>query len=38
MTDIPPMASADMFWGDRYAQWKASFGVTWAVNQGARRA
>jgi len=26
------MAPADMFWGDRYAQLKDPFGVTWAIN------
>ncbi len=32
------MPPADMFWGDRYAQLKDPFGVTWAMNQGANRA
>jgi uncharacterized glyoxalase superfamily protein PhnB len=32
------MPPADMFWGDRYAQLKDPFGVTWAMNQGAKRA
>ncbi len=31
------MPPADMFWGDRYAQLKDPFGVTWAMNQGAGR-
>ncbi len=26
------MPPADMFWGDRYAQLKDPFGVTWAIN------
>jgi len=26
------MAPTDMFWGDRYAQLKDPFGVTWAIN------
>jgi len=30
------MPPADMFWGDRYAQVKDPFGVTWAFNQGQR--
>lgn len=29
----PVMPPADMFWGDRYAQVKDPFGVTWALNQ-----
>ena len=32
------MPPADMFWGDRYGQLKDPFGVTWAMNQGAKRA
>lgn len=27
------MPPADMFWGDRYAQLRDPFGVTWAMNQ-----
>ena len=30
------MPPADMFWGDRYAQLKDPFGVTWAMNQSKR--
>lgn len=30
------MAPADMFWGDRYAQVRDPFGVTWAFNQSRR--
>lgn len=32
----PLMPPADMFWGDRYAQLRDPFGVTWAMNQGKR--
>ena len=32
------MPPADMFWGDRYGQLKDPFGLTWAMNQGAKRA
>ena len=32
------MPPADMFWGDRYSQLKDPFGLTWAMNQGAKRA
>ena len=28
----PVMPPTDMFWGDRYAQLKDPFGVTWAMN------
>lgn len=31
---IPVMPPTDMFWGDRYAQLRDPFGVSWAMNQG----
>jgi PhnB protein len=31
------MPPADMFWGDRYAQLRDPFGVTWAMNSPIRK-
>ena len=32
----PLMPPTEMFWGDRYAQLRCPFGVTWAMNQQKR--